>query len=1856
MSQEETEDVTLGFDLLKKKRSVLRRSLTKLVNRVVGWKDKQEIVEVIELKTFEIQLKSQRDELTVLDSKILGFLLHDADEETCDKEVDEASDYKEKITRALVYLDQKVNEGENGDNATSCRSASPSQQSISRSESKESLASSFSGVSDGPNGSSRRRVRVRLPELHVERFSGKVYEFQAFWDSFSSAIHLNEDLADVDKLQYLKAFLDENTKQILAGLPITDKNYDIAVTLLKKRFARPAVIQHAHMNQLIGLSPVFNEDNFSRLRNFRDQVEAHFRGLEAMSVDKITYSAIVVPVLMDKLPKQIQLNMVRGVGKTMLEWTLDEFIKALDSELEVRECHASIVRLGISSNNQPPRRPKQDISTTGPSTASALMTTGNQRKCVFCGKDHASEECSEKDPEERKNILKRQFRCFICLKGNHRSFECKSKARCKCCKGRHNVAICTNISAHSAFATPNPNAVPASEEFKQANAALKLNPNAAAYVGSACSGGKVALQTAVANVNGMKEGKVRVLFDSGSHRSFITAAAVEKLRLRPVRSENLSIKAFGSNEAENGMREVVEFHLVPVGGGKKVKISCFVVKSIGNISNIHLEEVKQVYPHLNCIWFSDVCRNEEVLDIQVLIGSDYQWEFLEGEQIRGGPHEPVAIKTSLGWVLSGQLKGKSFSFQDSVVNFVQSDDRNENSILQQVNKLWDLDSLGIRPENDVSKESFLNKIQFTGDRYSVKLPWKAGHGPIPQNYSTCVARLKNQLKKLKEDPDVLKEYDKIINEQIQAGIVSTVTEMEDAQKISYLPHSAVIRQESETTKVRIVYDASCKDKVTKSSLNDCLHVGPPLTPHIVNILLRFRMWKVALVGDIAKAFLMIEVDPADRDVLRFLWVKDVNAEAPEIIVLRFNRVVFGVNSSPYLLNVVIQHHINSFQELDPQFVSKLSQSFYVDDLVTGANTEKEALSLYCNARERMKMGGFVLRKWKTNSEMLTKQICLDEEEGKIEIESPIGEEQTYAKETLGSHKDAEKGSKVLGIPWDNKNDALTFDLTKIGKGIHVNKPTKRIILSSLATLFDPLGLISPISVQAKVLFQDLCTRKIDWDDPIPREKSEEWDEWISSLDQVKSISIPRGVFSENESEILSYELHGFGDASQKAYSALVYLCYETEKGIFTKLLCAKTRVAPLKSLSIPRLELMSARVLVVLMSNVIEALSSIIKIETVRFWLDSKTALYWIYNNGEWKQWVQFRVAEILKMSDKEQWGHVAGKDNPADIGSRGVTASYLSTSELWWEGPEWLRRGESEWPTSLVLRDSTEVACERKKVCTFAVIEDEGVRKVGNVIELDRYGSLERLLRVTAWVKRFVSNLKKAKAKRNIKLGELEVAEIGEAERSWILDAQEDVKSNASFEKTRVNLGLVKEDGIYICRGRLANSDLEAQSKFPIILPRDHRFTHLVILDCHKRVHHLKVGATLAELRSKFWVPKGRQCVKKIIKPCFRCKLLDSKAFNAPVPAPLPDFRVTEAPAFSQVGIDYAGPLFVKVNGEMTKAYFCIFSCTVVRAVHLELVLDQTTSTFLNCFRRFCARRGTPRLVISDNAKTFKAANKMLHNLLSKNEVGEFLTRKRIIWRYNLERSPWWGGHFERMIGTVKRCLKKVLGTAKLSQDELSTVLTEVESTLNSRPLTYYGEELEEQVLTPSHLIIGRRISPLSENDNISLDSHDIAGGGNWSRRFVYLTKKLNHFWTRWHKEYLLGLRETHRLQKFLPNDIAEGDTVLIHEEKTKRNTWKLGIIEELIRGKDQVIRGAKVRKLVRGKPEILCRPLQKLVPLESYQGRTSKEGKSGKEGEKVNEDANEEKNVGLGVKSDRPRRAAAANARLKSRLMLEA
>lgn len=349
----------------------------------------------------------------------------------------------------------------------------------------------------------------------------------------------------------------------------------------------------------------------------------------------------------------------------------------------------------------------------------------------------------------------------------------------------------------------------------------------------------------------------------------------------------------------------------------------------------------------------------------------------------------------------------------------------------------------------------------------------------------------------------------------------------------------MVRTEAETTKLRVVYDASSEEGKYGTSLNDCIHVGPPLTPLLFDILLRFRENKVVIISYIEKAFLNVEVDPQDRDCLRFLWPEDINAKELSVNVYRFNRVVFGVNCSPFSLNAVLRYHINGLRKTDADFAEKLARSFYVDDLVTGTRDVESGKILFQKAKNHMEKGGFHLRKWKSNDPILAKEFRVGESKsGKESVEV---NEDTYTKETLGT--ETSDGKKVLGVTWDMKKDE--FDLTSLAKVDQSAKVTKRKILSTIAKLFDPLGLVSPIIVGFKILFQELCCLKIGWVDEIPEGKQvQQWQRLVSDLNLTGKICIPRCLHWSNASKVKSCYLHGYGDASKSAYCAMIYLVYD----------------------------------------------------------------------------------------------------------------------------------------------------------------------------------------------------------------------------------------------------------------------------------------------------------------------------------------------------------------------------------------------------------------------------------------------------------------------------------------------------------------------------------------------------------------------------------------------------------------------------------------------------------------------------------------------------------------------------------------
>ena len=456
---------------------------------------------------------------------------------------------------------------------------------------------------------------------------------------------------------------------------------------------------------------------------------------------------------------------------------------------------------------------------------------------------------------------------------------------------------------------------------------------------------------------------------------------------------------------------------------------------------------------------------------------------------------------------------------------------------------------------------------------------------------------------------------------------------------------------------------------------------------------------------------------------------------------------------------------------------------------------------------------------------------------------------------------------------------------------------------------------------------------------------------------------------------------------------------------------------------------------------------------------------------------------------------------------------------------------------------------------------------------------------------------------------GPLSTEEYEAAEILWLREMQQAVVESPRFESLKNQLGLYTDDnGLLRCKGRLQNATIPFNAKYPVLLLADHYLTARIIDDCHKRVLHNDPRETLAELRSRFWIVKGRQIVRKVISRCVICKRIEGQHYAIPPTAPLPQFRVEESPAFTSTGIDFAGPLFVrrgaKEKGDMLKVYIALFTCGSSRAVHLDVVPDLSAETFIRSFKRFICRRGIPRLVVSDNAKTFKTAARFLSSIFELPEVQSFLLNHKVKWKFNLERAPWWGGFFERMVRCVKRFLKKVLKNAKLTYEELLTVVVEIECVLNSRPLTYVSSEDRVEPLTPSHLLTGRRL--LSIPDESIVAGEESSEVEILTRRQRYVASLLSHFWSRWKREYVVELREHHRvLQKGAVSkspSVEIGDIVTVMEEgKSNRGIWKLGKVLEVCPGNDGLVRGVTIEVASsNGKRKRLRRPLQKLFPLE--------------------------------------------------------
>ncbi|XP_055926898.1 uncharacterized protein LOC129958432 [Argiope bruennichi] len=400
-----------------------------------------------------------------------------------------------------------------------------------------------------------------------------------------------------------------------------------------------------------------------------------------------------------------------------------------------------------------------------------------------------------------------------------------------------------------------------------------------------------------------------------------------------------------------------------------------------------------------------------------------------------------------------------------------------------------------------------------------------------------------------------------------------------------------------------------------------------------------------------KTFLQISLTPKDKDAVRFLVANSEN----DVQVYRFNRVLFGVNSSPFLLAATIKTHIEKYKEQYPVTVRTLDSCFYVDDLVAGEDDVSSAFDLSNTAAKIMDDAGMNLRKWISNDCDLMKQW------------------QTKHFDHLNINDFVNQPHRVLGLSWSPQNDYVSLNLKGLLDFLLKRKNTKRFLLMAAGRIFDPMGFVSPFTIRFKILFQEIWQSKTDWDEELLPDVNEKFEQWCSEASFLGKLQIPRYVLecdSENPPEC---EIHTFSDSSIKAYGAVSYLRLKTPNKICVYLLASKCRVAPLKPLSLPRLELMGALLAARLAKEVSRVLSEKIP-ATNHFWTDSTIALSWIQgSSSRWKVFVANRVKEIQSLTNKDTWHHCAGKDNPSDLLTRGISADSLLNCEKWWNGPSFL-------------------------------------------------------------------------------------------------------------------------------------------------------------------------------------------------------------------------------------------------------------------------------------------------------------------------------------------------------------------------------------------------------------------------------------------------------------------------------------------------------------------------------------------------------------------------------------------------------
>lgn len=1617
----------------------------------------------------------------------------------------------------------------------------------------------------------RQTMKLELP-----KFSGRYEEWPNFFAMYS---HTTEQclLSDAENIHRLSAALRGEARRWVESQLTDPRNVQSIMEDLELRYGRPEALLQVQLSRL-RKEAAPKADKLESIFQYAMLVKNVHAALEATKSEAHMTNPLLLNEMVTRLPSEYKLKWAEtiilkdkvDIG-TFSEW-LSSIAKKICTVLP-------FVNETKSANKDDKHVVGHHAETNSSSSDGCLACKGTCTRLINCKKFR------EQALAQRWDIVKSHKLCRICLK-DHESQKCDEAKKC-------GINGCTRL--HNQL-LHNPKNV---DQNKPSSSAHVGQINHHEIVETLYRIMPVTLQ------NGKEKIETYIFCDGGSSTTLMEECLAEVLRLKGTYNP-LTLKWTDGSHRNEENSQIVTFTIT--GAGNKMKNHVISARTVASldlpVQSIDMEQMKQKFPYLQDVTMKSYDRARP----RILLGLD-NWHLCNpSKTLEGGKNQPCAAFTKLGWGLCGLTSEPSNKTAAAASHYHVCECQQEDVRLEEmVRQNFKLEAMGVTqniehtltPAEKRARQIMEATTKFTNGRYEVGLLWRQDPSllQLPDSKPMAMRRLICLEKKLLTNQALLDNFRLQIDQYLQKGYIRETAPEEltvNTPITWYLP-TFVIQNPNKPGKLRIVWDAAAPTNGV--SLNSVLLTGEDLLCSLLDVLLRFRVGKYAITGDIQEMFHQIKVRKEDQPAQRFLWRNCDQQATPKIYTMQV--LTFGSSCSPYQSQYVMKLNAERYaMQSNLRAIQSITNNTYVDDLLDSESSLANIIDLAKKVKEIHQGGGFKIRNWRSNSPEVV--AAMDETDN-----------QTAPYEFNGS------GSveKVLGIFWRTEDDTITYStrFNKASKDIlNGNKrPTKRETLRTLMSLFDPAGWLAHFLIGLKILLQELWQKKVDWDAPMPNSTFIRWQKWIKQLPEIERIRIPR-TYCTSEISKCAVEMHVFVDASNVSFAAAAYLRFKSANNqVEMSLIAAKNKVGPLKITSVPRLELMAAVLGARLSHTIIRALTNV-EINKVFYWSDSKTTLRWIETERKLNQFVAFRVGEIRELTNISNWRYVPSDQNAADLATKWHDKVDLSPGSMWYAGPEFLKSAEETW-----FIDDGDVPQEFYN----EVGKEETVGfqcEVEQVIDFQRFSTWQKLLRSTAFMLRFFGNMKneklvdaisKRKPQRKLikKLPPSEYPtsrELREAEKWLILKAQDDYEQERQLLNARQRLPkksqlralspFVDKGGIVRMKGRLALAGFcNYDTKNPILLPKTHRITQLIVKYYHEKTAHQFRDTVINQIRLRFHISNLRVLVNKVQRECGVCKILKAKA-TCPQMAPLPEARLGYSCApFTYTGIDLFGPMTVTIRRRPDKRWGVIFTCMTIRAVHIELTSTLSTDGFIMAFRNFTSRRGEPREIFCDRGTNFVGAEKVLRKNLPSiefNEVANRTTTNDLTWNFNPPASPHMGGAWERLIRSVKSALYVMIPEHHTPTPELlHSSLIEVERIINSRPLTQIPlDGPEEEALTPMHFLLGsacgRKVLGTPTDDNSALKFY-------WQKSQQYAQR----FWRKWLITYLPTLNKRGKWYDETQN-LKVGDVVIVLNEADKKRNWPKGIIIAVKQSSDGHVRSATVRTT----DGIYDRPAVKLARLD--------------------------------------------------------